>query len=75
MTPEQLAVEIAKHLPKPDEDGISLVQAHFWCKVAETFTDHQLEHFVRVVRTLDHPLSKLLREMVLSKVRSEAHVQ
>lgn len=74
MLPEQLAVEIAKHLPQPGEE-FSLPQAQFWCRVAETFTDHQLGRFIHIARTLELPISLMLRDMVLAKLKEEANVQ
>lgn len=73
MTAEELVVELSRHLP---EDGnITLEQSRFWCKVAETLSDAQLSALIRVTAALASPISMLIREIVLQKVREEANVQ
>lgn len=74
MTPEELAIEMAKHLPD-NEGGITLEDSRFWCKVAETWTDNQLNSFLRLAAALSSPISMLIRQMVLDKVRNEAPLQ
>jgi len=74
MSPEQLAVEIAKHLPtKPGE--MTIEQAQYWRGVAWTLTNTQLATFIHVVNTFNHPLLKILREVGLEMERNEANVQ